>query len=215
MADRSTRIAAACSVLLAGLVAALLFRHESPQAGQQIGNSDQRLVLRRQTGPLSGSRTISDPRHQPVAAAPLEASPVDPRGAILPPFDPGQPPPPLARDYPGTELTENTHWGTSIGLPPARERPTRRPGSTHKIVDGDTLQDLARRYLGTADRYLEIYEVNRDLLPSPQLLPIGAELKIPPSSGGSTFDDDYPAMRPLVPIPRVGHGNPAGGEDQP
>ena len=51
--------------------------------------------------------------------------------------------------------------------------------TTHTVVDGDTLTALAARYLGSEERYLEIYELNRDLLSSPDLLPIGRALKIP------------------------------------
>lgn len=50
----------------------------------------------------------------------------------------------------------------------------------HKIVDGDTLQGLAEKYLGDRNRYMEIYEANRDALPSPEVLPIGFEIVIPP-----------------------------------
>jgi nucleoid-associated protein YgaU len=50
---------------------------------------------------------------------------------------------------------------------------------THKIGDGDTLSGIAAKYLGRADRYLEIYNANRDVLKSPDLLPIGKTLKIP------------------------------------
>jgi LysM domain len=50
----------------------------------------------------------------------------------------------------------------------------------HKIADGDTLSKLAATYLDGSDRYLEIFELNRDVLTSPDLLPIGRELKIPP-----------------------------------
>jgi nucleoid-associated protein YgaU len=49
----------------------------------------------------------------------------------------------------------------------------------HKIGDGDTLSGIAAKYLGRADRYLEIYNANRDVLRSPDLLPIGKTLKIP------------------------------------
>jgi hypothetical protein len=71
---------------------------------------------------------------------------------------------------------------------------------THKIVDGDTLTALADRYLGSPDRYLEIYEANRDQLPTPELLPIGIELTIPPRRrpvATSRFEDDTQ----LVPVP--------------
>ncbi len=50
----------------------------------------------------------------------------------------------------------------------------------HRIRDGDTLRELARRYLGSEDRYLDLFEFNRDVLARPELLPIGAELRIPP-----------------------------------
>ena len=50
----------------------------------------------------------------------------------------------------------------------------------HKIVDGDTLASIARRHLGAEDRYLDLFEHNRDVLATPDLLPIGKELRIPP-----------------------------------
>ena len=54
--------------------------------------------------------------------------------------------------------------------------------STHLIADGDSLPGLAERYLGSADRYLELFEANRDVLGSPDVLPIGTKLVIPPVS---------------------------------
>jgi nucleoid-associated protein YgaU len=51
----------------------------------------------------------------------------------------------------------------------------------HKIVDGDTLGALARRYLGAAERSGSLFEFNRDVLTTPELLPIGKELRIPPN----------------------------------
>ncbi len=53
------------------------------------------------------------------------------------------------------------------------------PRQTHTVVDGDTLPQLAQQYLGRADRYMEIFDYNRDVLQSPDVLPIGAELRIP------------------------------------
>jgi hypothetical protein len=51
---------------------------------------------------------------------------------------------------------------------------------THTIVDGDSLPKLAERYLGDAKFSDQIYQLNRDVLNDPELLPIGAELKLPP-----------------------------------
>ncbi len=75
------------------------------------------------------------------------------------------------------------------GFPSGSETTTSKDGDPdeinteprrHKIVDGDTLLELAEKYLGDRDRYLEIYQANRDTLPSPEVLPIGIEITIPP-----------------------------------
>lgn len=88
-------------------------------------------------------------------------------------------PPPLSEEYPRSSRAADSRWGRSMDTmlplpPPAEQRPR-----THKIVDGDTLASLAERYLGSASRAGEIFQANRDVLMDPQLLPIGAELKIP------------------------------------
>jgi hypothetical protein len=51
---------------------------------------------------------------------------------------------------------------------------------------------LARLYLDDASRGAEIYEANRDLLASPDLLPIGAELVIPEPRDRSAFENASP-----------------------
>ena len=49
---------------------------------------------------------------------------------------------------------------------------------THIVVDGDTLADLAGRYLGDPARYLEIFRANPQLQ-SPTELPINMKLVVP------------------------------------
>jgi len=51
----------------------------------------------------------------------------------------------------------------------------------HRIQDGDTLRALAERYLGDAGQDKAIYELNRSILVSPDLLPLGQTLRIPAS----------------------------------
>jgi nucleoid-associated protein YgaU len=53
----------------------------------------------------------------------------------------------------------------------------------HTIADGDTLPGLAARYLGDAQRWVEIFEANRGALSDPGILRLGVELKIPPRGG--------------------------------
>jgi len=60
----------------------------------------------------------------------------------------------------------------------------RRSGPTdelvrHVVENSDTLEKLAKRYLGDEGRALEIFDLNRDVLDNPHLLPISAELRIP------------------------------------
>jgi nucleoid-associated protein YgaU len=64
---------------------------------------------------------------------------------------------------------------------PARDTGVEAPrsGRTHVVVDGDSLARLAERYLDDAALDDEIYRLNRDVLASPDLLPIGVELRIP------------------------------------
>ncbi len=49
----------------------------------------------------------------------------------------------------------------------------------HIVRNTDTLEKLAERYLGDGGRALEIFDLNRDQLDNPHLLPIGAKLRIP------------------------------------
>lgn len=63
--------------------------------------------------------------------------------------------------------------------PPRHDTVTPHATLTHRIADGDTLSGLAERYLGSSQRFAEIFDANRDHLASPDLLPIGVELRIP------------------------------------
>ena len=60
----------------------------------------------------------------------------------------------------------------------------RRRTAIHVVHNGDTLERLAERYLGDGRRALELFDLNRDVLENPHLLPIGAELRIPGGFGG-------------------------------
>ena len=108
-----------------------------------------------------------------------------------------------------------------ISPPPLITRPqSARAASTtmsepvwHVVTDGDSLPKIAQRYLRDANRAREIYDMNRDKLDSPDLLPIGAELRIPQtvaaaqsfdvfdSSGGQT--DAFAPQSHLVPLPEL------------
>jgi len=87
--------------------------------------------------------------------------------------------PSLSASFPGSDR-RSTEETLQPGIPfgPGSLNPST---PTHRIADGDTLAQLAARYLGSADRWRELYDFNRDVLTNPELLPIGAELRIPTS----------------------------------
>ena len=74
----------------------------------------------------------------------------------------------------------------------------------HRVVDGDSLMGLAQRYLGDRNRYVEIFKANRQVLASPDILPIGVELVIPTGAELTRVAPD-----------RAPSGAPATGAEQP
>jgi hypothetical protein len=118
------------------------------------------------TDEIDPAATGTHPAAQPQVAQP-RLSEKPPWGNV----NPDQAPRWSANRTPSIEPHESRR-----NVPPTVE-PKRR---THKIVDGDTLSLLAARYLGNADRHLEIFEANKAVLPGPDILPIGIELEIPP-----------------------------------
>jgi hypothetical protein len=71
----------------------------------------------------------------------------------------------------------------------------------HVVVDGDSLERIASRYLSDPQRSREIFELNRGVLTNPELLPIGAELKIPEriasaKSGARTWQPNSSTAKP-------------------
>jgi nucleoid-associated protein YgaU len=64
----------------------------------------------------------------------------------------------------------------------SNSRSQRQKGASdryHRIQDGDTLRKLAEQYLGNADLAASIYDANRSILASQDLLPLGRQLRIP------------------------------------
>jgi nucleoid-associated protein YgaU len=163
--------------MLVGLGLALFFRRPATEADLAIPVQSDPLVLRKQPDPRTFAVTESWSQGQ--QPRPLPADPAEPRRSsptIVTPTDQPAPPPELPKTYPSSGQPLNTRWGTSLSekLPETASAPP-----THKIIDGDTLELLAERYLGSASRAMEIYEANRSVLAHPKVLPIDTVLKIP------------------------------------
>jgi hypothetical protein len=70
------------------------------------------------------------------------------------------------------DLVEDTiYYGLPNALP--------RPEIVYSLEPGDTLKSLAKRFLGDENRQLEIYQLNRDVLASPDKLPVGKVVRFP------------------------------------
>jgi nucleoid-associated protein YgaU len=64
--------------------------------------------------------------------------------------------------------------------PPSRPTTTNVPVyGTYTLVDGDTLSELAGRFLGSEGKWRELYELNRDRIEDPDQVPSGTTIKVP------------------------------------
>ena len=49
----------------------------------------------------------------------------------------------------------------------------------YTVKSGDTLSKVARHFLGDTNRYMDIFNVNKDQLSDPDMIKVGQRLKIP------------------------------------
>jgi nucleoid-associated protein YgaU len=195
--DRRKKILLVAVVLAAGVALALQFRKsEVAQSGLSSATSwltksntgstnNQTQSTTSQTNPAAPQTTAFDGR--------IENAP----GAA--PADAGR------NSDSAAEPTSTATTGPLVNM--------NAPDQTHTIVDGDTLQNLAQHYLGRTDRYMELFQYNRDVLRNPEVLPIGAELRIPtqvavPAANGAAAASVAPMtpIAPLVPLPQAPTG---------
>ena len=187
MTKRSAQLLGVLVICL-GVLLALPFRHSVPRALERTASQAvalSELNLEKKDGSPATQSVAQAPRLSP-ATAPLKLTPISPLGS--PPGEPQfelttRPVPELANRY----------------QPPVMpKRPPRKPTADelprrHLVVDGDTLENLALRYLGSKPRAKEIVRANPGL--DPQLLPIRRYITIPPK-----FPPRRPARTKLVPI---------------
>ncbi len=194
------KLAIVLSVVIVGVSTALMFSKENSPLRFWNGVSDDPFAqhVERRVGapawnpdaPISAPATATAAISQPLTLPPEPTTyqTMRPVGTLLAPID--------GIVEPATEQSTT---------PPAREAsPSSYENSTelrHRVEDGDTLTKLALRYLGRADAYHRIYDLNQDVLLTPDLLPIGAVLRIPARDSQLTRVEDSPAMMPVPPRP--------------
>ncbi len=202
--DQRLRLITATTVMLVGLGLASLFRRPAGEKELVIPTNGEPLVLRKlpDRSSLAPGDVVS---HSPIQMNPSQASPLPvaarepqrPMPVVLTPSDRPAPPPEFPRAFPMNSQPATSRWGVSLGemLPETPKTP-----ATHKVSDGDSLALLADRYLGSAQRAMEIFEANRNVLANPGLLPIGVELRIPRTDQASAQPADSSRVRALVPL---------------
>jgi hypothetical protein len=84
--------------------------------------------------------------------------------------------------------------GTRVSILSGSETPAPPPASavrvdtpsTYRVVgNGEMIRDIARRTLGNAERWPEIYRLNPNIDPK-EAVPAGSELRLPGAGGGSS-----------------------------
>lgn len=63
---------------------------------------------------------------------------------------------------------------------PADDRPEAAVPEVHLVQPGESLAAIARRYFGTPDRWVEIFELNADVIATPHHIEAGMRLRVPP-----------------------------------
>lgn len=177
MNDPAVKVGLALSILLGGFLAAVALRPESSAPRAEAPSFSELAALRSRRYSERHVTGIAGKSVHPAASSQAADPGTDRIPTVLAPLDNPPQVPAIAPKYPGDGAPNSTVWGMPLIAP--REKQAPRGSRTHKIEDGDTLPALAARYLGSADRAIEIFQANRDILSDPQLLPIGGELKIP------------------------------------
>ena len=91
-----------------------------------------------------------------------------------------------ARRGPAPVVTSNAVTGAAQPAPaapaPTRVAPPAEPPAvprSYTVQTGDSLSGISRKVYGTASRWIDIYQANRDRLSSENALKVGQELRIP------------------------------------
>lgn len=100
--------------------------------------------------------------------------------------------------------------------PPAAETASAPEQQVHVVVQGDTLSSIARAHLGDPDRYLEIFDLNRDVvqpdslrLTDPDLIVPGWQLRLPAPQPAAEVADPAPTTDGSPPLDTAGTAVPA------
>ncbi len=164
-------------IVIAGCCAAIPFQR---QASMDPGPSE-RLTLSSPQLQLWLAATESNPTSPPSQGIEdhhrIESLRLRVPSPVTAPRSPVQQVPSIDDRYPvvtGEADQETQHVSSSRS-----QRQEAASDRYHRIQNGDTLRKLAEQYLGNAELAASIYDANRSILASPDLLPLGRQLRIP------------------------------------
>jgi nucleoid-associated protein YgaU len=79
--------------------------------------------------------------------------------------------------------TDNTLNAMRVDAPKPAPAPPPPPPTPveriHEVVAGESLSKIALKYYGNGNKYMKIFEANRDILSNPDLIKPGQKLRIP------------------------------------
>jgi LysM repeat protein len=80
------------------------------------------------------------------------------------------------------DLTCDLSIDSSIPAPAAAPAAPAAPAAqTYTVQPGDSLSKISKHFYGDANRYMKIFEANRDKLSDPNKIQVGQQLVIPPA----------------------------------
>ncbi len=179
---RSLKTTLALGVLGLGVAGAWTFRKDGETKPSTAVVDESRLVLRESASfqPFN-DEGLKQFQQAIEPESPVAPAPPPPEPAARSPLDRSVAPPVIADSYAAATVADVAFAGLLDRQQPIQSSPptTADTGTVlHQISDGDTLASLAETYLDASSRAREIYESNRDVLPGPDILPIGVRLKI-------------------------------------
>jgi nucleoid-associated protein YgaU len=85
-----------------------------------------------------------------------------------------------ARVWTAVKQVDAAHTDVSLDLTIDSSLPIPKPAEqTYTVKAGDTLSKISKQFYGDANKYMKIFDANKDLLKDPDTIKVGQVLKVP------------------------------------
>lgn len=108
------------------------------------------------------------------------------------------------RDYSAQQIQKPTTLGGEKRTRKQNPDPAQSQGGNYTVIKGDNLHKIAKKTLGDASRWREIYELNKDSIKNPNLIYPDQELQLPTNRNGTIKEtnakntSDYNGAKQLI-----------------